>query len=77
MGNLTLDAEMDASGKAEISALSPGYIASVSMEKAASEDGSDYYLNGNAVNYPIVSSDKPLDISVRALVAGKLIFKEI
>ena len=28
--NLTLDAEMDASGKAEIS---PGYIASVSMEK--------------------------------------------
>ena len=48
--------------KLKFPALSP--IASVSMENF--EDGSDYYLNGNAVNYPIVSSDKPLDISVRA-----------
>lgn len=75
--NLTLDAEMDASGKAEISGVIPG-LYSISIDgKTSSEDGSDYYLNGNAVNYPIVSSDKPLDISVRALVAGKLIFKEI
>lgn len=74
---LTLEADMDAAGKAEISGVIPG-LYTVSIDgKTSSPDGSDYYLNGNAVNYPIVNSDKPLDISVRALVAGKLIFKEI
>ena len=74
--NLTLEADMDANGKAEISGVIPG-LYSISIDgKTSSEDGSDYYLNGNAVNYPIVSNDKPLDISVRALVAGKLILRK-
>lgn len=75
--NLTLNAEMDASGKAEISEVIPGLYSISINGKTSSQDGSDYYLNGNVVNYPVVSDDKVLNVSVRALVAGKLIFKEI
>ena len=75
--NLSLKGEMDAEGKAEISGVIPG-IYSINIDgKTSAADGSDYYLNGSVVNYPIVDKHKTLDISVRALVAGKLIFKEI
>lgn len=75
--NLTLTGEMDKNGKADISGIIPG-LYSINIDgKTSSEDGSDYYLNGSIVNYPIVNDNKPLTIPVRALVAGKLIFKEI
>lgn len=53
----------------------PGLYTVTVSGKVTTADG-DYYLSGNEVNFPIVSSEAALKIPVRALVAGKLLFQE-
>lgn len=77
--NLTIESVMDADWKANLNGVIPG-LYNINITGKTSLDGASYYLNGSVVNLPIPNQDMQdngLKISVRALVAGTLIFKEI
>lgn len=75
--NLTYTGTVGKDGIVTIEGVTPGLYNININGKTEIEGDASYYLNGSAVNYPVVSENDTLGIPVEAMVAGKLIFKEI
>lgn len=75
--NLTLTGTVGSDGTVTIPGVIPGLYNINITGKTEVEGDATYYLNGSVVNYPVVNEDETLKIPVQAMVAGKLIFKEI
>nr|WP_320057164.1 DUF4876 domain-containing protein [uncultured Bacteroides sp.] len=75
--NIKITGTVGSDGTVTVSGIIPGLYNINITGKTEVEGDATYYLNGSVVNYSIVSNAKPLKIPVKAMVAGKLLFKEI